>query len=380
MRGRSEKLELMSFLKITPPDPVAAPEPPPAAVPPPKPVGGDLYNPAHWEDAYRHAQVFDPPKLLIQLQDDLSRSRLREALWMSIIAHILLAIGLWYSAFFARLLPHRHDLTTADWMKPRDTTFIELPSDEQRLTKRPETNKISDKDRVATHSSPLDQNELKRIIEASRRGQQAPQSPPPPPETAQNTPGPQPPSTPKEDRPVDPPMQIAQVKPPPEGPKVLFGGTVSASTAVEQAARAAAANRNTGYGGESDTGFSQGRQGGAASNLDILSDTMGVDFGPYLARVLHDVRLNWYNLIPESARAPIFKQGKVSIQFAILKDGRVSAMQLAGSSSDVALDRAAWGGINGSNPFPPLPSDFKGEYLALRFNFYYNPPNGVGIQ
>ncbi|MGZ4820225.1 MAG: hypothetical protein ACXVZM_01380, partial [Terriglobales bacterium] len=31
----------------------------------------------------------------------------------------------------------------------------------------------------------------------------------------------------------------------------------------------------------------------AASNMDILSDTMGVDFGPYLSRVLHDVRLNW---------------------------------------------------------------------------------------
>jgi TonB family protein len=104
---------------------------------------------------------------------------------------------------------------------------------------------------------------------------------------------------------------------------------------------------------------------------------MGVDFGPYLARVKHDVQMNWYDLVPESARSPIFKQGKVAIQFAILKDGRVSAMQLAGSSNDVALDRAAWGGINGSNPFPPLPSDFKGDYLLLRFTFFYNPPNGV---
>ena len=55
---------------------------------------------------------------------------------------------------------------------------------------------------------------------------------------------------------------------------------------------------------------------------------MGVDFGPYLARVLHDVKMNWYNLIPEAARAPLMKKGKVSIEFAILKDGRIAGMQL----------------------------------------------------
>ena len=65
-------------------------------------------------------------------------------------------------------------------------------------------------------------------------------------------------------------------------------------------------------------------------NLDVLSDTMGVDFGPYLQRVLHDVRLNWYNLIPEVARAPIMKKGKVTIEFAILKDGRELPVSRAG--------------------------------------------------
>jgi TonB family protein len=97
---------------------------------------------------------------------------------------------------------------------------------------------------------------------------------------------------------------------------------------------------------------------------------MGVDFGPYLARVLHDVKQNWYNLIPESA---MMKKGKVSIEFAILKDGKVAGMQLSSTSGDVALDRAAWGGITASNPFPPLPSEFGGQYLTLRFRFYYNP-------
>jgi hypothetical protein len=46
---------------------------------------------------------------------------------------------------------------------------------------------------------------------------------------------------------------------------------------------------------------------------------------------------------------------------------------VAGPSGDVSLDRAAYGGITASTPFPPLPGEFGGEYLALRFHFFYNP-------
>ena len=35
--------------------------------------------------------------------------------------------------------------------------------------------------------------------------------------------------------------------------------------------------------------------------------------------------------------------------------------------------RSAWAGITGSDPFPALPAEFGGPYLALRFRFFYNP-------
>lgn len=108
-------------------------------------------------------------------------------------------------------------------------------------------------------------------------------------------------------------------------------------------------------------------------NLEVLTDTQGVDFGPYLNRVLGAVRQNWYAIIPESARSPELKRGTVSIQFIILPNGKVAGMQYTGSSGDIALDRAAWGGITASDPFSPLPSDFHGPYLALRMHFQYNP-------
>jgi hypothetical protein len=48
-------------------------------------------------------------------------------------------------------------------------------------------------------------------------------------------------------------------------------------------------------------------------------------------------------------------------------------MRISPPSGDVSLERAAWNGITASNPFSPLPSDFHGPYLKLRFHFFYNP-------
>lgn len=115
-------------------------------------------------------------------------------------------------------------------------------------------------------------------------------------------------------------------------------------------------------------------------NIDILSDTQGVDFAPYLQRVLQVVKRNWYAIIPNEAKAPTFKQGKVAITFLINKDGHVKNMTLATPAGDMALDRAAWGSITGSDPFPPLPREFHGENLALRFRFYYNPSRSSELQ
>jgi hypothetical protein len=115
---------------------------------------------------------------------------------------------------------------------------------------------------------------------------------------------------------------------------------------------------------------------GGQGIVEILSDTRGIDFGPYLQRILRDIRSNWYKLIPESAK---LKKAKVAIEFAITKEGKVPDMRLVAKSGDVSLDDAAWGSITASEPFRPLPSEFTGPYLALRFRFYYNPDIEVSI-
>ncbi|MEZ5402992.1 MAG: TonB family protein [Bryobacteraceae bacterium] len=106
------------------------------------------------------------------------------------------------------------------------------------------------------------------------------------------------------------------------------------------------------------------------SRLELLSDPQGVDFQPYLIRILSAVRRNWFAVIPESAR--LGRRGKVLIQFAISKDGSVPKLVISGPSGTEALDRAAVAGISASNPFPPLPDQFKGQQIRLQFTFMYN--------
>ncbi len=104
--------------------------------------------------------------------------------------------------------------------------------------------------------------------------------------------------------------------------------------------------------------------------LEVLTDTMGVDFSPYLNKeVLPRVKQNWYALIPESAS---WKKGRVVLEFFILKDGSVAGLKVVGSTGDLAMDRPAYGSITGSNPFPPLSKEFPGKSLGLRFSYYYN--------
>lgn len=108
----------------------------------------------------------------------------------------------------------------------------------------------------------------------------------------------------------------------------------------------------------------------AGSDLELLSNPLGVDFRPYLITVLATVKRNWFAVMPESAR--LGRQGKVVIQFIIDRTGYVPKLVIAVPSGSQALDRAAVASISASNPFPPLPAEYPGQEIRLQLNFYYN--------
>jgi TonB family protein len=106
------------------------------------------------------------------------------------------------------------------------------------------------------------------------------------------------------------------------------------------------------------------------SSVELLSDPMGIDFWPYLVKVLSSVRRNWFAVIPESAR--FGRTGRTVIQFAIGREGSVPKLVIATPSGTEAFDRAAVASVSASNPFPPLPPEFKGNQIRLQFVFKYN--------
>ncbi len=323
---------------------------------------------------YVNRHVDFEPVILAQLQDDLTRSRLREALWISIVVH-LLTLFMVYTA--PRWMPRRPAvlMSEAELMRQKDLTYLELPPDMQKAPKTPESDIISDKNRTAMSRKPTIDN---RALQQLRNSRVAPPSPPQQQQQAMQQ-APSAPPQQQQPRQQQPPpntnpnaLAMQQQEPPKQNPFAVQG---TAGSAIQQAMR----NANRGLEGGGVPGFGQGVSGSKVfGNAEVLSDTMGVDFEPYLRRVVNDVRVNWYSLIPDSAMPPFLKKGKVMIEFVIEPNGNVAGMHIVegNSSGDVSLDRAAWGGITKSNPFQPLPREFKGPYLRLRFRFYYNPERG----
>lgn len=117
---------------------------------------------------------------------------------------------------------------------------------------------------------------------------------------------------------------------------------------------------------------------GVGSGAEILSDTQGVNFNPYLQRILREIYQQWIPLLPEEARPPLNKRGTTQIRFTINPDGSIAAMHLDGSTHDDALNRAAWGSITGVGQFPPLPKQFHGPNLELRIHYLVNVDQETG--
>ena len=329
-----------------------------------------------YESLERH-ELLD---VMSDLEDERSKARLREFFWVSIIVHLII---FWFLAYGPRYVFHHIrvvDPSTILKQREKELTYLDLPPDVLKQVKPKQSDVVSDKNRVAQSKNPtLDKKTLQQLQAMKRAGPPAP-APEPAPQMGQqpqqqaqaSPPPPQPMPQPRPSQPL-PPNQQAQLeapKPAPTQPNFNTGAS-TAGQAVQQAARNAMRPGQVGGGGDMGAN-APSEHPGTSGAVDVLSDTMGVDFGPYIRRIIYDTERSWWPIIPESARPPLLKQGKVGIRFKILPDGSVKQMILEFPSGDVALDHAAWGGITGASPYPPLPKQFKGQYLELRFYLLYN--------
>jgi TonB family protein len=93
----------------------------------------------------------------------------------------------------------------------------------------------------------------------------------------------------------------------------------------------------------------------------------GAGFGSsyYLALVFGKIRDVWDNPVEASATL------RVTIYFKILRNGQIIDSQVEKSSGIELFDEAAKRSILTSTPFPPLPTEYTGEYLGIHLEFEY---------
>jgi hypothetical protein len=308
--------------------------------------------------------------LLDTLDDERAKSRFRESIYISLFVYIVLG---WFLFYGPRVLFHQPRLINpSEVLKQRELTNLQLPSDvEKALAHAPKSAKSAVKPAPAARPQ-IDQKTLEamRKAAAARALPEAPKAAAP----AQPTPPVQQATQPTPQAPVQPqprpaPPVLATI---PDAPKPApnFGGQQSAGEAIRQATRGASQSRG-GAGAESIGGMTPSHIG-AGTGVDILSDTMGVNFDPYLKKIMRQIYNTWIPLIPEEARPPLNKAGVTQLRFTILPDGRIGGMVLEGSTHDDALNRAAWGSITGVGQFPALPSEFHGPNLELRIHYLVN--------
>jgi TonB family protein len=306
--------------------------------------------------------------LLGEMKDESTGYRRREATWISIFVHGVLVLLL---IFMPKWLPKTALIVPAH--EKESTVFLDAPK--APVVKPPKTNITSDQDRIAQVITPTpDKNTLRQLMDARKPGppkpaagspqpaEQAMQSPQGLPQTSQPAPAPAPPQT----------TETAKLEAP--APKQNPFTINSAGSSVDRAIRAAA-NDHPGthevFGGDRGSGIKPRNE--HRGSMDILSDTLGVDFGPYMKRLHVTVEDHWFPLIPEVALPPMMKKGVVVIEFAIMKDGTIKGVQVVVSSGDSALDRAAYGALLNASPAPRLPREYAADFLKIRAAFYYNP-------
>lgn len=319
------------------------------------------------------------PRLLVDWADESSRVRRREAGMAAAVLHFALVM-------LVLLSPRMFSRTTLADQEPRRVTMLYLPSDLAEIPEPATPPDLTPEERkraVVRAPLTLDPRDLRLALPP------APPSPPgvttPPGADADTPPGgaseaSSPGALPNQDEPERLPgkdtkqiVRLEDLRPRQDSePSGLELPMTTPGRAIEESLRRGAtrASPSTAPG---DLGAP------LPPNLNtpfplILSDTRGVDFGPYLIRLLREIRRNWYAVMPQSVRWG--EQGRVVIVFTILKDGLVPSDQprIVSSSGRSHLDRPALGAIRASQPFPPLPSEFTGEHIVLQFTFLYNLP------
>ena len=322
--------------------------------------------------------------LLLEWRDQRQRAKRREAAFLSVIVHLCLIVLLLLSPKIFGTVPVRLP-SPQQQLQQDQLTYLEMPKD--LITPKPKkpapAKALSDQDRTFKNPAPVT-NSISAPVTAPRpaptSGTPPPGQPAPrPPAAAAPAAAPQPALQPApQPKSADNGLRLQDLPKPLPQPKLQLnlGAAEQLQNAIAGAAREGA-QRSPGLQETAPllpSGNPNSAPGQTGEGVQILTNTQGVDFDPYMRRIVEIVRRNWYAVMPETVN--LGTKGRVVVIFNINANGTVPGLHPVSLSGTASLDHAAEAAISASNPFPPLPSQFHGPFITLQFSFYYNltPP------
>lgn len=302
--------------------------------------------------------------LLDTIEDERARARFRESIYISAFVWIAIAALVLFGPKYIWHAPQI--ISPADALRKQEMTLLNAPVLTHKAVPPPKLDTKTLAKLRASEPAPAPSPALAPVPTPAPAPAPAATTQPLPSAPAPNVPLPSAPA-PAASRPT-PPVADAPLPQRPTTPSFGKPGTASDSMSnlTRDAGKYRAGSSNVGSGMRAPNGAATG---GAAQ---VLSDTQGVDFTKYLERTVRDLERNWGPLLPEETEPPIYKKGDTFIIVTILPNGTIGNIQFDGSSHDEAIDRSAWGSIQSEGQFPPLPTQFHGPNLIVRYHFNVN--------
>lgn len=296
-------------------------------------------------------------------------------------------------AIFVALLIHLLGLLTAQrWeqflipvpaaaeSKPLEFRFVDTPdTEEPPLT--PDTDVLSDRDRVAADTSPVDDrpdprsegNTPERVLRAPEPSAPAVQTPAarpvaPTPETSAG------------ERPAeeitetgDTPVEAAEPAARSEDTQPTQPAPASLPARPQDLRRSL--SRLSAF---VDPQVYDNPDGGASGSRNLAEfDTRGYDLGPYLRQVLRTIEGNWRSNIPPLIRTGV--GGATFVNLSIRRQRNDQGEEVAvivaertWTSGQPAYDSAALFSLELSSPLPPIPDYYPYESISGRLGYIYN--------
>lgn len=156
--------------------------------------------------------------------------------------------------------------------------------------------------------------------------------------------------------------------PPKEKKAVIQKKKESSSQSTSQEKKGSSQGEGTGSGSGLRVGIGSGsgEGGGFGSGFSSQIGLSNFPYTYYLQVIIDRVSGNWFQSLASPGLQGSFH---TTVYFKIHRNGQISGLNVEESSGAKSLDLTALRAIRSSAPFPPLPREYKEDYLGIHLIF-----------